>query len=146
MTFLKHFMQPQHVSSTPTHPFGFVTLLSVLVVGVIGIAICISLVILSIDAGRSSLVLQQQMQAIGLARACSEAALQRMNDDDEYTGTTTLTIGAGTCSYTIQDDGGEQRTIFSTGTVMNAVRKEEIIIADIQPYITITTWQEVADF
>jgi Tfp pilus assembly protein PilX len=125
---------------------GYIVLITVLIIGAVGTAIAVAVLWLGLGDSRSSFALQQSSQAKSLANACSEEALQQIRDSTPFTGTDNLTLGQGTCSYTVTSQGGQDRTITSTGTVGTIVRKVKIIIDTINPSINVTSWQEVADF
>jgi len=124
---------------------GYVTLISVLVVSAIGIAICASLILLGVGSSRTSFAVEQSNQAKGLASACAEEALQQIRDSTPFTGSGNLSLGQGTCAYTVTSQGGQNRTITASGTVGTIVRKVSIIINKITPLILLTSWQEVAN-
>ena len=124
---------------------GFITLLAVLIVGIVGTAIAVSLVLLGLGASRSSFAIEQSNQAKGLANACAEEALQQIRDLTSFTGTGNLTLGQGTCTYTVTNTGGSNRTITASGTVGTIVRKISISITAIMPSIVVSSWQEVAN-
>lgn len=125
---------------------GYIALITVLVTGAVGVAIAISLLLLGLGSSRTSFALEQSNQAKALANACSEEALQQIRDSTPFTGTGNLTLGQGTCIYTVTSQGGQSRTITSTGTVGTIIRKVNIILDKISPSINVTSWQEVADF
>lgn len=125
---------------------GYIVLITVLVVGAVGVAIAVSLLWLGLSGSKSSFALQQSNQAKGLANACIEEALQQIRDSTSFTGTGSLTLGAGTCSYTVTSQGSQNRTITATGTVGTIIRKVKVIIDKITGSINVTSWQEVADF
>lgn len=125
---------------------GFIVLITVLVVGAVSMAITVSVLWLGVGDSRSSFALEQSNQAKALANACSEEALQQIRDSTPFTGTGNLTLGQGTCSYTVTSQGGSNRTIIATGTVGSIVRKVKIIIDTINPAINVTSWLEVVDF
>ncbi|MBI4713619.1 hypothetical protein HY771_00305 [Candidatus Uhrbacteria bacterium] len=125
---------------------GYITLLSVLVIGAVGLAITTSLLLLGLSSSRSSFAIEQSDQAKALANACVEEALQQIRDSTPFTGTGSLTLGQGTCGYTVTSQGGQNRTVTATGTVGTIVRKVKVIITNINPTISISSWQEVADF
>ena len=129
-----------------TQKNGFITLISVLVVGALGVAISVSLLLLGLNSSRTSFAYEQSNQTKALANACAEEGLQQIRDSTSFTGTGSLTLVQGTCSYTVTSQGGSNRTITSTGTVGTIIRKVKIIISGINPTITATSWQEVADF
>lgn len=125
---------------------GFTTLVAVLIVGAIASSVAISLILLGIGTTKNSLAIQQSFQAKALADACGEYALQQIRNSTPYTGSGNLTLGQGTCNFTVTSQGGQNRTITAYGTVGTIVRKVKIIINKINPRIIVVSWQEVADF
>jgi len=154
---------------------GFITLLSVLLIGTIGTALAVSLMLQGIDTGRVVEAHQQSKEAGSLADACAEASLKRIRDSVPtalplaptdcgtscpppvdpavylesmvYTGSVTLNLGQGSCVANVTSRGSGGRTIQSTGTVGPIVRKVEVIITtSINQIVAITSWEEVADF
>jgi hypothetical protein len=124
---------------------GYITLISVLVVGAVGVAIALSLILLGVGSSRTSFAVEQSNQAKALANACAEEALQQIRDSTPFTGSGNLTLGQGTCSYTVTSQGGSNRTVTASGTVGTIVRKVTVVINAINPLITPTSWQEVSD-
>lgn len=124
---------------------GYITLISVLIVGAVGIAITTSLILLGLGSLRTSFAVEQSNQAKALANACAEEALQQIRDLTAFTGSDNLTLGQGTCVYTVTSEGEQNRTITASGAVGAIVRKVKIIINNINPAIQVVSWQEVAD-
>lgn len=120
---------------------GFVVLLGVVVVGVVCLAISTSLMLTGTDSQRAALVVQQSAQARQLAHACAEEGLQQLQTSTTYTGTAGLTMGAGTCTYTVANPGGSARTVTAVGAVGDSVRNVQVS-ATIGSTISITTWQD----
>ena len=137
---------PRQRSALRSAEEGFATLVSVLLVGVIGLAISVSLLLLGLSSSRTSFAREQSYQAKALADACAEEALQQIHDSGPFTGSGTLTLGQGSCSYTVTSQGGANRTIIASGTVATMTRRVRIVINQINPTIGVTSWQEVADF
>lgn len=144
MTLAKLFMEQQPYDNNNQR--GYIVLITVLVIGAIGVAIAVSVIWLGLGGSKSSFAFEQSNQAKALANACSEEALQQIRDSTPFTGSGSLTLGQGSCSYTVAASGGQNRTITSSGTVGTIVRKVKIIIDTINPTINVTSWQEVADF
>lgn len=143
----KHFMpQRQCANNLQYNHAGAVVLVSVLLIGAIGTAIATTLILLGLNSTRLSFSLEQSHQSQALATACAETALQAIWANESITGTQTLTLGAGTCTYTITNLGGEQRKITVSGTVQNVTRKAQLSISALNPAITVSSWQEIADF
>ena len=121
---------------------GYVTLISVLVIGAVGVAITLSLILLGAGSSRTSFALQQSAQAKGLANACAEEALEQIREATSFTGSGNLTLGQGICSYTVTNTGGANRTVTTSGTVGTITRKVSITITAINPLIIVGSWQE----
>ena len=130
------------------HQKGYITLVSVLVVGAVGIAITTSLLLLGVGSSQTSYAYQQSNQAKFLANACAEEALQQIRDSTLFAGSNSLTLGQGTCTYTVINTTptGQERTITASGTVGTIIRKVVIFINKINPTMKVTSWQEVAGF
>lgn len=125
---------------------GYIALIAVLFFVAIGGAIATSLILLGVGVSRTSFALDQSYQAKALANACAEEALQQIRESVPFSGTGSLTLGQGSCSYTVVKLTGQNRTLTSNGTVGTIVRKVSISLDKITPSINITSWQEVADF
>ncbi len=132
--------------NTNKYQEGYIIFFSVLIVGAIATVIGISVLLLGLGVSRTSLALQQSRQANQLVNACLEEALQEINDSAPYTGTDTLILGQGTCTYVVTNEGGQNRSIVASSTVDTIVRKASVSIDAINPQINITSWQEVSDF
>lgn len=124
---------------------GYITLISVLVLGAVGIAVMVSLILLGVGSSKTSFVVEQSNQSKMLANACAEEAFQKIRDSTSFTGTGSLILGQGTCSYSVTSQGGQNRIITASGTVNSVVRKVKVIISNITPAITVNSWQEVGD-
>ncbi|HSX07133.1 MAG TPA: competence type IV pilus minor pilin ComGG [Candidatus Saccharimonadia bacterium] len=123
---------------------GYIALLMLLIVGAATTAIALVLLTTGTDAQRSALITQQSIQARQLANACAEEALQQIHDTTSYTGTSSLTLGAGNCSYTVTNTGTSTRTITTTATVGATTRKLAVYVTIGSSSISITSWQEVS--
>ena len=122
---------------------GYITLISVLIVGAVGTAATLSIILLGLGSARTSFVVEQSNQAKGLANACAEEALQQIRDSTPFVGSGNLAFGQGTCAYTVTSQGGTNRTIDTTGTVGSITRKVEVLITAINPSIVVSSWQEI---
>src|SRR3989338_257102 len=122
---------------------GFITLLSVLVIGAVATAVATSLIFLGLGSARTSFAAQQSGQARALATACAEEALERIRESSSFSGNGELNNADGICSYAVTSQGGANRAIFTTGTVAAFWRKTRITIDRINPTINIASWQEI---
>lgn len=122
---------------------GYIALISVLIVGAAALAIAVSLLITGTDTQRVTGGAQASMQARKLADACAEEALQKINETSSFTGNGDLNLGQGSCTYTVTNTGGSNRTITTSGTVNEAIRKVQVYVT-ITTSINVTSWQEVS--
>ncbi len=125
---------------------GYITLLSTLFLVAIGGVVAGSLILLGLGFSRTSLAMDQSNQAKALANACAEEALEKIQESTPFSGSATITLGNGSCTYTVTKLTGQNRTVISSGTVGTIVRKISITLDKITPSVNITSWQEVADF
>ena len=116
---------------------GYVTLISTLIVGTVGLAIAISLLLLGLSSSRTSLVLQQADQAKALVNACAEDALELVSQSTSYSGSGSQTISGNTCTYTVTKSGNNT-SVSASGTVGTIVRKVSFT-SDASG----TSWQEI---
>ncbi len=143
MITIKHSMEQRPCDN---YQKGFIALITVLVIGAVGVAITVSLLLLGLGSSRTSFSLEQSNQAKALANACAEEALQQIRDSIPFEGSGGLTSGQGSCSYTVTKLTGQNRTITASGTVGTIIRKVSIALDKIVPDINITSWQEVTDY
>lgn len=142
MHIQKHFMDQQVCAKS-----GFVALISIIIIGAIGTAIAVSVLLLGLSFSRSGFALQQSSLAKSLANACVEEALQKLKESVYYAGSETVSFTQGSCAIqTITGTGNSNRTIQSVGTVGSVQRKVKVVVGTVQPTIAITSYQEVADF
>lgn len=130
------------MNSRPKKNTGYITLLSVLIVGTVGLAVTISLISLGLSNSLTSLDYQQMYQAKNLTNACVEEGLEKIRELSTFTGSGNLTMGQGACSYNIINTGGDTRQVTATGTVATIVKKATVSITAINPLIIISSWQE----
>lgn len=124
---------------------GYIALITVLVVGAVGVTVAVSVILLGLGSSRTSFAFEQSNQAKALANACAEEALQKIRDSMPFEGSGSLTLGQGTCIYIVTKQTGQNRTVTASGTVGTIIRKVHITLDKITPSINITSWQEVED-
>lgn len=134
---VKHFMDPRVLNNQ-----GFAALIGVLVFGTIAVTIASSVVFTSIRSSRSFLALQQSYEAKAIARACADSALSALHEDTGYSGSGTLSLGAGSCEYVVTDTGASSRDILATATVDYVVKRLRVEIDQLSPNINVTSWRE----
>jgi hypothetical protein len=122
---------------------GFVALLLVLIVGVVGIAIATSVVLVGVNSSRNGFLLVQSDEALAIAEACAEKGLEAIRENSMVSGTFSLNLGRGSCSYSVSILSGESRRVEAFGAVGNVRRKIRVEVDALKPRINISSWREV---
>lgn len=126
---------------------GYIALISVVLMSALGLGIMLSVIAAGVNAGKTDFSLQQSGGARSIAASCAEEALQRILETSTTTSSGNLTIGSGTCSYLITStSSGQNITIASTGVLGTVTSKIKVVVATTTPGITLSSWEEVADF
>lgn len=125
---------------------GYIALLSVIIVGAIATAIAVTFTLLGVGLSATSFSQEQAGQARGLANACLEEGLQQIRTLTSYTGSGILSIGQGSCTYTVTNLGGSNRLVIASSTVGTIIRKVQTNVTAITPSIVTSSWLEKADF
>lgn len=125
---------------------GYIALLSVIVIGMVGASIMLSIIFSGIGALKTDIALQHGSQARLAANACGEEALQMILETGTTSSSGGFAVASGTCSYVITSVGGENITINATGLISSLTNKIKVIIATTSPSIVLSSWEEVSDF
>lgn len=124
---------------------GYVTLMSVIVLGAIAVSIVVMVLTIGTDMLRGSKIYQDSSQSHALASSCAERALGVIRDSTSFTGTGSISYSAGSCSYVVSNTGGSTRQINASSSVSNAVSRVQVQISDVAP-VTVSMWRDVASF
>lgn len=122
---------------------GYVTLISVLIAGAVGLSISLNLFLLQVSGVRANDIQIKSSLAKSFANACVETALENIRNNTSYTGSDNLSFSLGSCTFTVVNTGGESRTISIEGVSGETNRKVFVIISSINPLISVSSWQEV---
>jgi len=125
---------------------GYILLFGVLLVGAVVSAIITSSIITGINYSETVFAEFNSAQSASLADACAESALQRIDNNNGFTGSDGHTLGGGNCQYTVLDEGGENKRIEAMGSKNEHTRRALVEIDQITPNINVVTWQEVTNF
>lgn len=125
------------------HRSAFVSLVSVLILGAVGLSISVYIILFSLASSKNSLSLAQSAQSRMLANACAESALEQIREVPAFVGTANLTLGGGDCSYTVSNTGGETRNVIVVSAVSGVVRRLTLTVTAINPLIITSLWQEI---
>ncbi len=119
--------------------------MSVILMGALGVAVMVSVISQGITSSKTELSLQQSGQARVLATACVEEALQIILETATTARTSALTLGTGSCSYSISKPSTSV-IINSTGNYGTLVKRVQVILSTSSPSIVLSSWQDVSDF
>ena len=121
---------------------GFSTLFIVIILGsfVLGLAFLFSNTNISIL--KSSLNFENSAKSRALANSCAEFALEKIKIDNNYAGTDFLVIESSECSFTVTNEGLDNRLIIISATVDSIFSKIKIETISFNP-LEIFSWQEV---
>lgn len=132
-------------SSLHTLTKGYIALMSVILMGALGVAIMVTIISQGITSSKTELSLQQSGQARVLATACAEEALQVILETSTTSKTSTLTLGTGSCTYVISKPSSSIM-INATGNYGSLVKRVQVILSTSSPSIVLSSWQDVSDF
>lgn len=116
-------------------------LLSVLILAAIGMFVSTTLLILSVSSAQTAGSLQESEQARFLANACVEKGLQQLITSTTYTGSGSLTLSTGSCTYTVSAIDSSNDSVVGSSTVGQMTRRAKAMVYVSQ--LLVTTWQEI---
>ena len=125
---------------------GFVIIYAVILTGSVTLAMALYFSWLASFSLRSGIQLKKSEQGRHLANTCAEIALQKIWDDKNFSGSGNFSGHGGSCTYQVNNFGGDNREIQSVGTVDNIIRKAKVSIDKVGFLVNVISWQEVADF
>ncbi len=131
---------------TQEYKKGYVALISVILMSALGLSIMLSVVASGVDAAKTDFSLQQSGQARSIASSCAEEALQIIVEIGTTSSYGDLSIASGTCVYSITSTNGQNITIQSIGILGTVTSKIKVVIATTTPSVSLSSWEEVADF
>lgn len=143
---MKHLWRQKRQFLYENRKEGYIALISVLIISAIVVLIATSASLVSISESDMGLEENQAWESFYLATACAEEALQKIQDSSSFSGSGNLSLGQGSCTYTVTKLTSQNRVITASGTVRNITRKVKITLDKINPNINITFWQQVVDF
>jgi hypothetical protein len=127
-----------------TRKRGFVTLVSVIILGTMGVVIVTGNISVVTDNIVGVSTFEQSKQARALADSCAEIAIDKLKVNNTYAGNENITLPFGSCSVgTISGTGNTNRTFETSSTFKSVTKKLNISISIINPVTQITTWDEV---
>lgn len=127
------------------HSRGFIAAISIILIGTVAVALTVLLLYMSTSALIANQSAGDLVIAKNYAESCAQMALQALRANQNYSGTTTYSFADGGCYYFVQNSGSSA-TINAMGTTTDAVRKVKVSVSSMRPTVTVSSWQEMADF
>lgn len=126
---------------------GFVTLLTIIVIGAVTTTIVIGLLLLGTDNLKATQYQIDSAHAAAHTDSCAEKALNSLKGNAAYAGGETVNFTNGSCLILPLIGAGTQTpTIRIEGTVSSVKRRVEISVKQVSPQIKLNYWRELADF
>lgn len=125
---------------------GYAALMGVLIVGAVGLAISLMVIVFGTDSLRATNSIQDSAQARSAVNLCLEEALQEIRNSMPFEGTGDFVLNNSACSFEVIVENGQNRTIQAIGEAGTSIVRVKVEIDSINPNINITSWKEVADF
>lgn len=120
---------------------GYALLLSVIVIGAIGLLVSVFMLSHSVSSGQTFIVQRSGTKASLYAEACAESALQEIRDTTSFVGSNSISFSDGSCQYQITSLGGQNRQIVATGAVAQSIKTVTILLSKINPDIVVDSWE-----
>lgn len=137
-------MAQQLLDSKQNIKKGFVTLLSVLILGAVGVVVVTNYLLINAENIIGIATIEESKQAKALVDTCAEYAINTLKTNLNYLGNETLSLSFGSCTIsTISGTGNTSRSFQVTSTYLDQTRKLNIVISVVNPITSITTWQEI---
>ena len=129
------------------NPRGMIALSTVLLVGAIVLVAGLGMTTRSIMTSQTVFDTQQSRAALAAATACMERALASLFLDSGYAGNEVLTIGDDSCTILpVESPTGTTRIIKTQATASGFTRKILVNVSSTTPPMTVSSWQDTADF
>jgi len=122
---------------------GFIALTLVIIASGMALMIVIVSGLLGISELKMELQKSQSLQSYYLANLCAEHSLMRLKENMSYNGDESIILAEGTCRI-LPIEGNW--TIRVSASSSGQVKKMKIIIDQINPKMSISSWTEVDEF
>ncbi|KKQ35859.1 MAG: hypothetical protein US52_C0014G0004 [candidate division WS6 bacterium GW2011_GWA2_37_6] len=125
---------------------AYVLLTTVIIIAIVTTLLVANMIAINTESTVSVGVLRDSKEALFLSDACAEVAIDKLKDNNTYTGNEVLNISSESCSILlVQGTGNTNRTVQTTSTVGDSTQKVQIVITQLNPDTQIASWKVVAD-
>ncbi len=122
---------------------GFISLISVLIVGAVGLTITISLISQGISSSKISFSLEKYKKAMTLAEICVEEGLLRVRNDKGFLGEESFSFDEGNCSYEIKENEEDELYVYAVGESGFIKKRLKVTINETEPRVIISSWSRI---
>ena len=118
---------------------GYIVLLLSIIVTTVGVFLALNAAVVSSQAGKNNLAIQQSQKAESIARRCTELVFQKLQENRYYEGDESLDFPNGDeCYvYALSGRGNGPRTIITSARDTNTTRYLETKLSSVAPRIQI---------
>lgn len=126
-----------------TNTEGYIALMSVLVLSVIGVALMSTALVLGANESRLSQFVDEAMRAQIVTDACVEEVLQVVKDTGACIDTSgEMTLDDVTCAYVASGGGGSTCDLRVTSTVGDVSRSAHVTVTSSETGLELLSWEE----
>ncbi|MFA6474700.1 MAG: hypothetical protein WCV88_00690 [Patescibacteria group bacterium] len=121
---------------------GYTILVAVILISAVALIVATTLALTSINSLRDQRIDNAAVIAQATVNGCGELALLAIQQNTSFTGTVNTTVNGNACTYIVTNTGGSTRTVTATATYNTVTRNITILVNQVTPNITFTSWLE----
>lgn len=125
---------------------GYIALISMLIIGALVLVISVGVSLRSLGEADMSSGKEKAHRALALADLCAEVGLMKIVSVLNYAGSESIIVDGKSCDILPVEGSGNSKTLKTKSAVSGYTRKLKVSISQISPTVTISDWEEVADF
>ncbi|PIP30120.1 hypothetical protein COU12_01720 [Candidatus Jorgensenbacteria bacterium CG10_big_fil_rev_8_21_14_0_10_54_38] len=134
------------IRKNPRGEAGFIALISMLIIGALVLVVSVGVSLRSLGEADVSSGKEMAHRALALANLCAEAGLMKVISILNYAGGESIIVDGESCDILAVEGSGNSKTLKTESTVSGYTRKLKVSISQISPAVTVSGWEEVADF
>lgn len=120
---------------------GYIALTTVLLVSAVALIVTVTVTLVSLNEGQSSLASSKGEERLSFVDGCTEDAILKIRNSASYAGGTTTTPD-GNCTIVVSKVGTVY-TVTASPADTTYVKKIQAVVTRGATTVTITSWQEI---
>lgn len=120
---------------------GYIAITTVLLISAITLMIAVTVTLISISEGQSSLASSKGEERLNFVEGCMEDAILKIRNSASYAGGTTTTPD-GNCTILVSKVGSVY-TVTASPVDLTYLKKVQAVVTRGASTVTITSWQEI---